>query len=459
MIIMKFGGTSIAAPAAIRRVCQIIASQLDRQPIIVNSAMGKTTRNLLDIAHLSAAGETQEAKAKLSEIIEYHHELAENLIPDFQKSSAAQRLSHYFSELEKLLLGMSVLQDLTPRSLDKFLSYGELMSTAIIYQILSTNGILAELADAREFIVTDNNFGSARPVIDETYSRIRKRIQPSVQCGRVPVVQGYIAATRQGVTTTMGFEGSDLTASLLGAALKAEDIQIWKDVCGIMTADPQIISTAYTIRQMSYEEAGELTMFGAKVLHPSSIEPALRQKVPVHVFNSRLPKAGGTEIVPHPVKSTNLIKSIAYKRKLGILSIRSNRNLRSYDFIKSVFDILDRERLVPYVTTTTESHVSIVLQSPNNLDRLIEDIKPYGQVKFKNRKATVTIVGENLKSAENLNNMIFGCISNKIYMIGLGASPINFTLVIDEKDVEQVIQKLHQLFFKEIDEAVFTKNK
>lgn len=457
MIVMKFGGTSIATTEAVQRVMGIIQRFLPQKPIVVNSAMGKTTRNLLSIAHLSETGQTEQAKEKLQEIIDYHDTLASSVLNDYEYTNAHTILHAYFSELEKLLHGMSVLQDLTDRSLDKFLSYGERMSTAIMAEALNQNGMAAILMDARQFIITDDHFGQAKPLIDETYAKIAIVILPVLKKNQIPVVQGYIGATRQGITTTLGFEGSDLSATLLGAALQADDIQIWKDVPGIMTADPHLIPDTHTVRKISFEEAGELTFFGAKVLHPSSLTPAREKNVPVHVYNSTSPDDLGTEITQTAGPCQNLIKSIAYKRDLCLIKIQGSQSQTAYDFMKSVFDILNRSRVAPYLMTSAETQITLVVGNSIPLNRLTDDLKALGQVQVFPQKATITLVGETAKHAPRFPQQIMTCLNEvSVELIGYGASAINFTLVVDENRIQETVHVLHTCFFDVIDPSIFS---
>ncbi len=456
MIVMKFGGTSVEDSPAIERVAEIVRQRLDLQPAIVISAMGKTTRNLLTAARFSAAGKSQDAIAQLDEIHRYHFALAKAVVPNWESSATWRKLTGYFEELRKLFEGLAILCELTLRSQDKILSYGELMSTAIVAEAFQQHGIDAALLDAREFIITDERFTRAAPIAAITYQKINEHVRPVIAAGRVPIIQGYIGATREGATTTLGFEGSDYTAALLGAALEVDDIQIWKDVSGLMTADPAIYSSARTVKTVSFAEAAELTFFGAKVLHPGAIAPAREKGIPVHIYNSKKPEATGTAITASAMSGANLIKSIAYKRSLCILNILSNRSFSACDFLKSVFDILDRERLTPYMMSTAEASAAIALSAAENLEFLIEDLSHFGEVRLFNQKATISLVGENLRTARDVATTVFQSLHGMpIDMISQGASPINFSFAMDEANVPEVISRLHQVFFREVDANVF----
>jgi len=456
MIVMKFGGTSIDDAPSIERVVEIVRPRLHLRPVVVNSAMGKTTRKLLAIAQLSAAGMDGEAAARLNEIRRYHFELSETLISNFDKSDTRIKLEQYFEDLQKLLGGLSILRELTLRSQDKILSYGELMATAIIASVFRKRGINARLCDARDFIITNERFSQAEPIKELSYKRIYEHIHPIVESNSIPVIQGFIGSTRDGATTTLGFEGSDFSASLIGSALNASSIQIWKDVSGIMTADPSIFAGARTVKTISFAEAEELTFFGAKILHPSTIEPARQKNIPVHIYNSKQPDAVGTIITAHPNHGTNLIKSITYKKPVCIMYVKPDNSVSPYVFLKSVFDILDRERIIPYVITTAEANVALAISDTGNREHLAEDLEHFGKVSIIREKATISLVGENLRTSNDFATTVFKNLDGlNIDMISFGASPINFTLVVDEIDVSSIIAKLHEIFFQDPDPEVF----
>ncbi|MBW2557240.1 MAG: aspartate kinase [Deltaproteobacteria bacterium] len=456
MIVMKFGGTSIEDIASIERVVEIIHSRLERHPVVVNSAMGKTTRKLLDIARFSAEGMDEQALSHLDEIREYHFDMARGLTSDFEDSDVRTTLERYFEELQRLLGGLSVLRELTPRTQDRILSYGELVATTIIAAALQRRGINARWLDARNFIITDERFTRARPLDDLTCRGIQEEVRPLVLSGCVPVIQGFIGFTRSGATTTLGFEGSDFTAALVGSALDVSEIQIWKDVNGIMTADPGIFAGARTIKNISFEEASELTFFGAKVLHPGTIEPAHRKNIPVGIYNSRQPDTGGTTITEQAKKGRDLIKSIAYKMPVRIVNITQDSHANPAGFLRSVFDILDRERITPSVVTTAGTEVAMVIDASEDMERAIEALECLGAVKIAGNKATISMVGENIRTSRDFTSILFRNLEGmNIDMSAHGASPISCTFVIDESDIPSTIARLHEAFFKNPDPDIF----
>jgi len=453
---MKFGGTSIEDTLSVERVVGIIASRLEQCPVVVNSAMGKTTRKLLDIARLSAQGMDEKALLRLDEIGGYHFDMARSLTPDFENSDVRTTLERYFEELRRLLGGLSILRELTPRSQDRILSYGELVATTIIASALQGRGISARWLDARDFIITDEKFTRAKPLDGLTCRSIQEKVRPLVESGYVPVIQGFIGSTRSGATTTLGFEGSDFTAALAGAALDVSNIEIWKDVNGIMTADPRIFAGARTVRNITFEEASELTFFGAKVLHPGTIEPARRKNIPVNIYNSRQPDAGGTTITAQTKRGTNLVKSIAYNMPVCIINIVSNSHADPAGFLKSVFDILDREGFTPCAVTTAGTGIAMAVSVSEDMEHVIDELKRLGTVNITGEKATISLVGENIRTTRDFALVVFRNLEDvNIYMVAQGASPISLTFVVDESDIPSVIARLHEAFFKEPDPDTF----
>lgn len=458
MIVMKFGGTSIADKEAIERVVNIIQTHQHQHPVVVNSAMGKTTRNLLHIAQWSAAGDAKKAQNKLDEIKEYHLETATSVISGFMQSEAHQKIDAFFKELDLLLNGVSVLQDYTPKIQDKFLAYGELISTTIITAALQSNNLPAIWTDAREYVITDDRFTQANVIEEETYHRIEKRFSPFISEGKIPVAQGFIGSTINGATTTLGFEGSDFSAALIGAALKCDDIQLWKDVPGIMTADPAVIQNASTVKQLSFDEAATLTYFGAKIIHPSSIAPAQKADIPVHVRNSRNPKASGTEITSVTRSCKNAIKSIAYKKDIALLLLQSNGHLKSVDLVKWIYNLIDREQFSPCLTNISENQMVIAIEREKISEHLLNDLKIQCNYTLLDNRTIVTLVGDTIR-----NNNTFARESMQslreipVDMVSYGASKINIHFVLEAIWMKQAISQLHDHFFKRLDIDIFEK--
>src|SRR6185503_8014486 len=355
MIVMKFGGTSVEDAPSIERVVEIIRARLSLKPIIVVSAMGKTTRKLLQAAEASAAGDNRTTLGLVADLKTRHLSEARRLVKKSDGREVFSLIEKHFDELKKLLEGLAILGEVPPRGLDKILAYGELLSSAVLTDALAERGVPSRLLDARELISTDDRYGSASPLFEITNRNLRDAIPPLLQDGVVPVLQGFIGSSRDGATTTLGFEGSDYTATIIGAALEADDIQIWKDVSGLMTADPAICSVARTVKLCSFAEAADLTFFGAKVLHPKAIHPAAKRNIPVHIYNSREPAAPGTAITAATPRCANLIKSIAYKRPITIIngiaasSVDGSRLVSAEDLLRAFLDVLAKRRIQPLI--------------------------------------------------------------------------------------------------------------
>lgn len=466
MIVMKFGGTSVEDAASIERVAEIIRERLSQRPIVVVSAMGKTTRKLLQAAESSAAGDGRTTLSIIADLKTRHTSEARRLVKNTTEREVFGLIERHFDELKKLLEGLAILGEVPPRGLDKILSYGELLSSAIVSDALKDRGITAKLMDARELIKTDDRFGGASPLFEITNRNIREAITPIVEGGAVPVLQGFIGSTREGATTTLGFEGSDYTASIVGAALEARDIQIWKDVSGLMTCDPELYAGARTVKVCSFAEAADLTYFGAKVLHPKAIHPAAQKNIPVHIYNSKQPRATGTFISASAPACSNLIKSIAYKRPVTLINVKGEivgdgqRVQAPEDFLKGLINALARQRVRPLITAVSAMSVALAVDSRELADGrerdLIEEISAFATANIQSRKAIVSLVGEELQRDTALAGRVLNALAETQPRLVLqGSSPIAMNIVVSESEVESVIVRLHEAFFNQLDPQVF----
>jgi aspartate kinase len=307
-------------------------------------------------------------------------------------------------------------------------------------------------------MITDDCFGKGAPLMDQTTAKLEEAARPHLNAGRVVVMGGYIGSTLSGITTTLGRGGSDYSAAIAGAALNAEEIQIWTDVDGMMTTDPRIVPNAYKVREISFDEASELAYFGAKVLHPLTVLPAVEKNIPVYILNSRKPNGTGTRITREARPCRNLIKSIALKKGITVITVSSSRMLMAHGFLKALFDVFDRHRTSVDMVATSEVSVSLTLDSLSSLDAIVEDLKQLGDVEITSKAALVCLVGTNLKYTPGVARRAFGCLSDiNILMVSHGASNINFSFIVDEKDATTTVQRLHADFFSEVDPEVFEK--
>ncbi len=456
MIVCKFGGTSVQDAAAIERVIDIVRQRLNEKPVVVASAMGSTTNQLLQAAQIAARGKRAEAFDLVKRIKEKHIHEAEKLGLVAAGNNLMGAIDSQFVDIGSIIGGLSALGELTPRSTDAMASFGERLSTLILTEALTIRGIPAQLMDARQCIITDENFTRAAPIFDLTEPAIRDHLLPVIKAGRVPVFQGFIGSTRAGITSTIGRGGSDYTAAIVGAALDAYDIQIWTDVDGIMTTDPRMVPEARRVKVISFDEAAELAYFGARVLHPATILPAVRRKIPVHVLNSYRPEQEGTLITEEAPPCENPVKAIAYKKGITVINVASTRMLMAHGFLKKIFETFDLQRTAVDVVSTSEVSVSLTLDETSALWDIVTELKQIGEVKVDGGRAIVCCVGDNLRNTPGIAHLAFSAVQDvNIHMISQGASAINITFVIDEDRLPRAIRSLHDVFFQKLDPLIF----
>lgn len=445
---MKFGGTSVGDVAAFERVHGIVGSLAGRKPIVVVSAMTKVTDALLAAFELARNGNLDNARSSLEPHFERHVEVAKHFLGDGRSGVFDTELELARGELSDLLLRTS--RRSLPLSMlkDAIVSYGEQLSSRLLTEVLRNNGVPARHIDSRRLIVTDDEFGAAEALWDETRDLLRLEFASRADADEVPTMGGFIAANRAGETTTLGRGGSDYSAALVAAAVDAGELQIWTDVTGVMTCDPRICGDARTIPVLSYEEAAELAYFGAKVLHPKTIKPAVDHGIPVRVCNTFEPDAVGTMVVAESGETPNKIKSIAHKKGITILRITSARMLGSYGFMSAVFQVFDRYRTVIDVISTSEVSIALTLDNTDAVDKIVEELRRLGDVEVDPGYAVVCVVGEGLRASTGLASKVFSTIKDvNIALVSHGASAVNLTFVVREEDVANVIMKLHAEFF------------
>jgi aspartate kinase len=449
MIVCKFGGTSVADGEAIARAASIIAARRARRPVVVVSALGGATNDLLDVAQRAATGNLLVALTIVESLRQRHLSTTAALLEGSpERDEIESEVSAGLDELAHLAEALSTLGFVTPRSLDSVAAIGELLSSRIVAAAFRHRGIDAAWVDARDVTITDDNFTRAAPDLPRIAAATREQLRPLVQAGRVPVVGGFVGATPSHVTTTLGRGGSDYSASLLGAALEAEAIEIWTDVDGMLTADPRLIPSARLIDRIRFDEAAELAAFGAKVLHPSTIAPAVQQGIPVFVFNSRRPEGTGTMITfdapRHPVRA------LAGKRDKTLVKLRSARMLLAHGFLGAVFAVFDRHRTSIDVVTTSEVSVSVTLDDATHLEAIVADLSAFGDVSVEQHRGLVAIVGAGLADgAQTMAQALSALDGIKVHMASLSATGLNFTLVLDDAQVNPALQRLHATFFPE----------
>ena len=332
---------------------------------------------------------------------------------------------------------------------DELLSFGEQLSSDLLTRVLIESGISSTSIDARRCIVTDNQHGAASPILTETFLKTRASLEPALDSDVVPVLGGFIAATSSGIATTLGRGGSDYTAALVGAALDADEIQIWTDVTGVLTADPRVVPQAQTVERLSYGEAAELAYFGAKVLHPKTIQPAIEGNIPVRICNSRDPLEKGTLVCAQTETSPRTLKAIAHKTGVTTVQISSARMLGAYGFLRALFEVFERHRTVVDVVTTSEVSVSLSLDDASALPEILDDLRSLGTAGVEKGRAIICVVGEGLRGTPGIAARVFSTISDiNVTLISQGASSINFTFAVEEERATEAVRRLHREFFE-----------
>jgi len=432
---MKFGGSSVESAEAIGRVAEIVRARIDRRPVVVVSAMGKTTNKLLAMAAAAASGKREEALTALMELRAFHLGLG-----------ADAEVECHFRELEELVKGLAVMGELTARATDAISSYGERISSIIVAAYFRNAGISTTHVDSRRVIVTDGRHMQAAPLFPESNAKLAALRSMKTQ---VVVMGGFIGATEDGVTTTLGRGGSDYTAAIVGAGIGAEEIQIWTDVDGMLTADPRILAGGYRVETCSFAEAAELAYFGAKVLHPATVLPAIEKNIPVRILNSRRPEVEGTLIVAEAPPSLAPIRSIACKTNITLVNIVSTRMLMAHGFLRRIFEIFDRFETPVDMLATSEVSVSLTIDNTTALAAIREEIEEFAEVSIEGSQAIVCLVGENIRKVPGTAARVFTALRDiDVRMVSQGASLLNISLVVGAGDLGRAVESLHREFFE-----------
>ena len=450
MIVMKFGGTSVESAEAIERVAKIVNSRRKFAPAVVVSAMAKVTDQLVAMGQTAASGDCGTALESLSRLRQRHLDTAKELLGTKRAATLAPKLETRFAELEAFLRGLAAVRELTPRGSDFLLSFGELLSSMIVADAFILRGLNAAWVDSRDCLVTDASHTRAVPQMQATRERCRKQISPLMAKKRIPLLGGFIAATVDGVPTTLGRGGSDYSAAILGAALDAERIEIWTDVEGMMTTDPRLCPDARTIKQISFNEAAELAYFGAKVLHPATLLPAIHQNIPVYVLNSRNLKSTGTEITAQAPRSKDTFRAITAKTGISIVNVVASRGVMVHGFLRSVFEALDRHSTSVDIVAISEVSMSFTMETKRLPKVLLAELEGIADVTCEDQQAIICLVGEDIHGKPGIAASVFNTVAGarvNIRMISQGASEINISFVVRESDVPQAVKHLHAHFF------------
>ena len=440
MIVLKFGGSSVADAACMRQVAFLVGAALPRSPLVVLSAMGKTTNGLFDAARAAEAGDLGQAMDRQRALMTAHRKAAADLFMGSVPESLDAALTDLFGELELLLRGVAMLRELSPRTMDAIASLGERLSTRIFAAYMD-----AAWVDARTIMRTDAVFGEAAPQPEAIHTLAQGGIAPLLGPGRAVVTQGYIGGTEDGLTTTLGRGGSDYSAALFGAALGAEEVQIWTDVEGVLTCDPRIVPEALPILDLSFAEAAELAAFGAKVLHPATIQPAVEARIPVTVRHTQKPDGRFTTISAE-VRTGRPITALASRGPVTVLTVSSTRMLAQSGFLARLFEVFGRREVSVDLVATAEVSVSLTVEADVPLKPLLQDLSAFATVEVTEGRAIIAAVGERLKSTPGLGARLLSALGDiNVEMISMGANEINLSLVVEQALAPEALRRLHRV--------------
>ncbi len=449
MRVLKFGGSSVADAAAIGRVAAIVEAERQRAqagPVVVVSALAGVTDRLLETAAIARRGDAARASAQVEALTARHLATLDELVPGDQ-TGAREAVVALFDQLRAIASALAVLHEASPRSLDAIAAIGELASSRILTAALAAQGVPAVWADPRALIVTDENFTAAAPRLDETTQAVRAALGPAVAQSRVVVTGGFVAATPQGVTTTLGRGGSDYSAALIGAALGAEEIQIWTDVDGMLTADPRVVRDPSLVPFLSFAEAAELAYFGAKVLHPKTIQPAAAKNIPVRILNTFRPSAPGT-LIADGAGGNGSVTALACKQGITVVTITSTGMLMAYGYLRRLFEVFERYRTPVDVVSTSEVSVSVTIDDRTHLDAIVAGLSAFADVSVTHPLALVAVVGDRYAGEPAAFARVVRALEGlPLRLVSQAAARRNVTLVLDEADLASAMTRLHAEFF------------
>jgi aspartate kinase len=410
--------------------------------------MSGVTDALLAIASAAGAGRMDDALSRLDQLRERHLKGARALAPTESNGALGGHIHLQFDDLTALVRALGVLREVSPRTLDVVAAAGELLSSRIVTAALNEAGIPAEWVDARRAIITNGDHTRALPLAAETDAALRASVLSVIDAGRVPVLGGFVGSTVDGHTTTLGRGGSDYSGAIVGAGIGAREIQIWTDVDGMLTADPRVIATPRLVPQLSFAEAAELAYFGAKVLHPSTILPAVERNIPVRILNSRKPDGTGTMITAEPPPNSMPLTALACKRDVTVVDITSSRMLMAYGFLRRVFEVFERYTTAVDVVTTSEVTVSVTVDDRRHLEAIAEALSEFSQVAIEHEMALLCAVGDRLRNEPAIAARAVGVLEEvPLRMISQAASRRNITVILRQVDLPHAMNRLHDEFF------------
>ena len=450
MIVMKFGGTSVANCEAVSRMISIVEGRISERPVVVVSALSKVTDLLYRLADAAAASDMEAVDEMLVELRERHLNLAEQLLEGHNDkySEAKKCIDGICDSLASFVGAVCSLGELTPRSKAKIISNGEWLSSNIICYAMNARGIRTGFVDARNIMITSNDYLKGEPVISEIQTRAPEEIGKAYEGKDAVITQGFISSSENGEPTVLGRGGSDYSASLIGMAMDATRIEIWTDVDGVRTADPRVVENTRSIEKISFEEAAEMAHFGAKVLHPLTIEPAVMKNIPVYVLNSMNPSGKGTAILKDEFIKDG-VKSVSFKENILLLNIFSTRMINVSGFLQKVFAIFSKYKVSVDLISTSEANISLTMDGNQNINRVVEELSEFAQVDVDRDKSQISVIGKNIGNLKGVLKQTMASLSGcNVYMISQGASFVNISFVVDRSSLREAVNATHNCLFE-----------
>lgn len=454
MIVIKFGGTSVGSVDRLRTAISIVEERRERRPVVVVSALSGVTNQLVEAAGLAAGGDLDRALELLMQVRERHESVAHELVQ--QKSdyldAFLRQLGRHIEQISTILHGNALLREVTPRAQDKIVAIGEKLSSVLFAYTMRLRMLPGVHVDSEDVVVTDENFGEAAPLMDQTRAAATSALVPELERAHIPVMGGFIGRSANGATTTLGRGGSDYSASIIGAALEAEEIQIWTDVDGMMTCDPRTVPSARIIPLLSYEEAAELAYFGAKVLHPRTIVPAVDQSIPVRILNTHNPSSPGTLVNAEGDLRHSGPRAVAVKQNVTAVHVVANAMLGTAGFLAQIFGVFARLGISVDLIATSEVSVTVTLDDDRQVEPLAAALGELGTVEVRSDQTVVGLVGRKLLARKDVVERTIAAVgAERILMITYGATRMNLSLVIDGVTGENAARSIHDSLFDAVE--------
>jgi aspartate kinase len=451
VIVIKFGGTSVGTAERVANAIEIVSERQHRKPVVVVSALAGVTNDLVAATEAARLGDVDKVAEIIDRVRQRHEDVATRLVQqkfDFFEAFLKQ-LQKQIDQVRTILHGIALLREITPRAKDKVVAIGEKLSSVLFAYSMMMRALPGELVQSEDVVITDDHFCEANPDMDATVAAAQRVLLPLLERGRIPVMGGFIGRTHDGATTTLGRGGSDYSAAIIGAAVGAEEIQIWTDVDGMMTCDPRLIPGARVIDRIAYDEAAELAWFGAKVLHPKTIAPAVGLNIPVRVLNTHNVASPGTVITREGDDRGAGPRAVAVKRNIAVVHMTSNKMLGAHGFLARLFKVFEDLAISVDLITTSEVSVSVTVDDADNLEALTEALADVAEVRIDREQSIIAVVGRNLMGESMVGPAIFDALAGvPLTMFSLGRSGLNLSIVVEDRDADRAIQSIHHALFE-----------